>query len=159
MISYVVGDILETQATCIVQQVNCCGAMGAGLAKQIATKWPCVKEEYLNLYNSTKNKSSLLGKYLVVDTGTKFVINIFGQLTYASLENRKKYGYDHVYTDYRAVEDAFSKLDRILKKEAKIAFPYRMGCGLANGSWSIMYKLIEEYFGERNTLIVSPYFL
>lgn len=45
-IKHVKGDILATptrnEDTVICHQVNCCGVMGAGLAKQIRDKWPVV---------------------------------------------------------------------------------------------------------------------
>lgn len=39
---YYNGDILKSKADIICQQVNCKGAMGAGLAKQIKEKYPKV---------------------------------------------------------------------------------------------------------------------
>ena len=48
-IKHVKGDILTTptrnEDTVICHQVNCCGVMGAGLAKQIRDKWPVVFDE------------------------------------------------------------------------------------------------------------------
>ena len=35
-------DLLNSDSKYIVQQVNCQGVMGAGLAKAIADKWPVV---------------------------------------------------------------------------------------------------------------------
>lgn len=38
MVKYIKGDILNVTEGIIVQQVNCKGVMGAGLAKQIRDK-------------------------------------------------------------------------------------------------------------------------
>ncbi len=40
-----------------------------------------------------------------------------------------------------------------IKKEASlykltIAMPYRIGCGIANGDWNIVYKIIEQVFND-----------
>lgn len=43
------GDILQSDADIIVQQVNCRGVMGAGLAKQIASQYP---EEFTVCYSA-----------------------------------------------------------------------------------------------------------
>ena len=43
------GDILQSDADIIVQQVNCRGVMGAGLAKQIASQYP---EEFIRSYSA-----------------------------------------------------------------------------------------------------------
>lgn len=51
-IKHVKGDILTTptrnEDTVICHQVNCCGVMGAGLAKQIRDKWPVVFDEFVS---------------------------------------------------------------------------------------------------------------
>ena len=49
MISYYHEDIFTADETFICHQVNCKGVMGAGLAKQIADKYPLVKERYLEM--------------------------------------------------------------------------------------------------------------
>lgn len=33
-------------------------------------------------------------------------------------------------------------------KNLKIAIPYGIGCGIANGDWNIVYKIIEEVFDD-----------
>lgn len=53
MIEYIKGNILNVTEGIIVQQVNCMGVMGAGLAKQIKDKWP-------NIYNDYKEKLWLM---------------------------------------------------------------------------------------------------
>ncbi|MDM5320060.1 hypothetical protein QUF57_08725 [Bacillus pumilus] len=46
MIKKVDGNILETSEDIICHQVNCKGVMGAGLAKQIKSKYLNVYKEY-----------------------------------------------------------------------------------------------------------------
>ena len=53
------GSLLEADADIICHQVNCQGAMGAGVAKQIADKWPNVKKEYVKFCNSKKLKQNM----------------------------------------------------------------------------------------------------
>ena len=83
MVKYIKGDILNVTEGIIVQQVNCKGVMGAGLAKQIRDKWPSVYDRYLDkVYYSPKNED-LLGTtaWNKVDTNL-FVASIFGQYDY-----------------------------------------------------------------------------
>lgn len=47
MVTYLRGDILQSDADCIVIPVNCVKTMGAGLAVCAARKWPKVEEFYL----------------------------------------------------------------------------------------------------------------
>ena len=46
MIKYIQGDLLKTDATLILHQVNLQGIMGGGLAYSIARKYPSVEREY-----------------------------------------------------------------------------------------------------------------
>ena len=125
------GDLLEADADIICHQVNCQGVMGAGVAKQIADKWPNVKKEYVKFCNG-KKKQNLLGEIQLVaanggfqQEGDPLILNIFGQLYY---------GHDGVYTDYSALTKAFRKMNQLYKGKT-LAFPYGFGCGLAGGDW------------------------
>ena len=48
MITYVKGNLLESDCNYICHQVNCQGRMGSGIAGQIREKWPIVYEMYHN---------------------------------------------------------------------------------------------------------------
>lgn len=49
MIKTVEGNILDAEEDIICHQVNCKGVMGAGLAKQIKSKYPNVYKDYKRL--------------------------------------------------------------------------------------------------------------
>ena len=78
MIKYIKGDILDVTEGFIVQQVNCFGVMGAGLAKQIRDKWPSVYNRYQDRVYYSTNNEDLLGMTVWnrVDTNL-FVASIF----------------------------------------------------------------------------------
>ena len=40
MFKYIVGDILESDAACLINTVNCEGFMGKGIAYQFKKKFP-----------------------------------------------------------------------------------------------------------------------
>ena len=83
----------------------------------------------------------MLGKIQVVElrefpAGNKVVINIFGQLNC---------GHDKIcYTRYDAIATAFDELNRIAASKT-VAFPYGFGCGLANGDWTQIEKLMLKH--------------
>lgn len=142
------GDILTSDADVIVQQVNCCGIMGAGLAKQIKERWPKVFEEYkrqCELPNAQGyDRSHLLGKVQcskVTDciTGRQIIIaNIFGQ---------NRYGTDKRYTDYKALTKGFIEIADGFNGKI-IAIPEKIGCGLAGGDWKIVSHIIAGVFAD-----------
>lgn len=135
------GDILNSKETIICQQVNCMGVMGSGLAKHIYTKWPNVKKSY-HQYCNMLPVDKLLGTVNLVGVGNcRFVANIFGQVNYG---NRK----DKVYTDYIALTKGLIIIKNELIDMSKdtLAIPYKIGCGLANGDWIRVYRIINEVF-------------
>lgn len=76
-----------------------------------------------------------------MQTGEKHTANLFGQLNYGRSKTR--------YTDYGALERALTTL----KTEAQarglsVALPYNIGCGLANGEWSLVEEMIGKVFAD-----------
>jgi len=144
--SYINGDLLSIGRGVIVQQVNCQGVMGAGLAKAIADHYPEVKERYLEL---CKPGAKLLGETLMVQLQPNFyVANLFAQNDYGREKRR--------YTNYGALRRSLNKLRKWLDAHNElfknnplpIYFPYRMSCGLAGGNWYLVYKMIRNIFPE-----------
>ena len=127
-------NILKVTKGVIVHQVNCQGIMGAGLALQIKQKWPIVFTKY-------KNKDWELGDVqLVKITETLWLANLAGQ---------NYYGRDKRYTDYRAVQKGFNKLKKRIEKlgyNIPVYVPYKMGCGMAGGDWSIYKDIVKKVY-------------
>ncbi|PLC14199.1 hypothetical protein BV582_21780 [Bacillus paralicheniformis] len=154
MINIVKGNILDASEDIIVQQVNCKGVMGAGLAKAILNKYPNVKKEYQSFRNFNLNKGlaekELLGlvNYVRVTDG-KVIANVFAQV------NIKKNRYDKtVYTQTEALTKGLKEVKELSKQLNKsIAIPYGIGCGLAGGDWSIISELIDSIFSGYNVTI------
>lgn len=140
----VVGDILSPNTSSkevfVCHQVNCMGVMGAGLARQIKVKYPEVFNKYREYCLSALNKGKsfdILGDIHIVgierQSGYK-IVNIFGQYGY---------GRGKQYTNYEALRRAFKELCHLTTDEI-IRIPFKMGCGLGGGDWSIVSKIIEE---------------
>lgn len=156
MIKTVKQDLLKINCDIICQQVNCQGKMGAGLASAIRKKYPYVYEKYKDVCDCAINKKSLLGKCLLIDIeNNKFCANLFGQYYYG---NDKYY----VYTDYNALKTSFvhlKELCKFIKEKNKkenivVAIPYKIGCGLANGDWKIVFEIINGIFSFDEDIIV-----
>ncbi|MBQ8188282.1 MAG: macro domain-containing protein [Lachnospiraceae bacterium] len=146
MIRIVVGNIVDSNETYICHQVNCQNAMGAGVAKALYEKWPLVKSEYHEFCGKHHAPVELLGAHQLVSVGDdKWVINIFGQLEFGRNKNK-------VYTDYVALEKVFAAISQL---DGSFAFPFGIGCGLANGDWNIVYSLIEKYFSDKDVVLYS----
>lgn len=144
-IKIIEGNILDTDRDIIVQQVNCLGVMGAGLAKTILGKYPKVKKEYVNFCRKERIPEYLLGKvhYVQVYDG-KEIANVFGQLSI------RKNQYDKaVYTNTKAL---ITGIDEVRKKAEiigqSVAIPSYIGCNLAGGDWEEIRWYIEKVFED-----------
>ncbi|WP_223249514.1 macro domain-containing protein [Bacillus sp. NMCN6] len=81
MIKTVDDNILEASEDIICHQVNCKGVMGAGLAKQIKSKYPNVHKEYKQL--CTEQGDDLLSSVQLITTNDgKTIANLFAQTGY-----------------------------------------------------------------------------
>ncbi len=138
MVSIIKGDLLQCTEEIFGHQVNCQGVMGSGIARQIRDRYPIVYEEYIR-YCEGKSPEELLGQCQLVETDQKTVANLFGQLNY---------GREPVlYTNYEGLRRSLQSLKNYAQQNGKqVALPYLIGCGLANGDWSIVSRMIEEVF-------------
>lgn len=145
MINVISGNILDATEKYICHQVNCRNAMGSGLARQLFEKWPQVKAEYHAVTSVFAVPNDLLGMFYNVRVGKdQFVVNVYGQLDYGRDKTK-------VYTDYTALETAFTSMAEMLHGD--FAFPYGFGCGLANGDWNTVCGLIKKCFDKKKVTI------
>ena len=143
MIKVITGNILDAPEDIIIQQVNCLGVMGAGLALQLRNKYPGMYLSYMWYCQGFENPDQLLGRvhYFFVEEDNKLVktiINIFGQLSYGRGGN---------FTDYDALQSGIYRASVHAKRMKKTtAIPYGLGAGLAGGDWGKIAPLFERYF-------------
>lgn len=145
MLKIVRGDLFDAKEKYLIHQVNCQGLMGAGVALQVARRFPHVKQAYVNGCKM-RNAKDLLGCIQIVacdpnDTKKQgqCIINLFGQ---------DKIGRGKM-TDYDALRKAFFKINQ-LKQD--VAIPYLLGCDLAGGDWNIVSRIIEEECKDINVV-------
>lgn len=137
----------------IVQGCNCETNMGAGLAKEIAERYPAA----VQVDNTTRSIDPVekLGEFSGVavtppgrDDSYEFVIlNAYIQ------EQARGYGSGETLVDYDAIRTVFRAVAENFSGK-RIAYP-KIGAGLARGDWAIISKIIdEELAGEDHTLII-----
>ncbi len=131
-------DLLGIQRGVIVQQVNCRGAMGRGLALEIRRKWPQVYSEYRRMFASGKLR---LGSVQFVKVGPELhVCNLSGQ---------DRWGTESPKTDLVAYSLAWPIVSLEAEKlNLPVYAPWMFGCGLAGGDWSVVQPMIEALCPE-----------
>lgn len=139
-INHFTGSVLDSDAPIIAHQVNCIGVMGAGVAKCIRKKYPDIMTTYSRWCKTYG--SNLLGMVLDYPTDNNQIIaNCFAQ---------DKTGSDR-QTNYEAFYNCLVNLKKAVDYygfEHRIAFPYKIGCGLGGGDWSIILAMIKSVFDK-----------
>ena len=147
------NDILKVTEGIIVQQVNCQGVMGCGIALAIRRKWPEVYTAYRKKVRDAQLKlitQELLGDAQLVNIGKDlYVANIFAQY---------RYGRDKRYTDYESFIICLVQL--LVQRSGNcpgldIYFPYKIGCGNAGGDWDMIKGIIENLIPD--AIIIRKY--
>lgn len=147
MIKTIEADITKTDRNIIVQQVNCKGVMGAGLALQLTWRFKHLKKEYQSYRNRMLEGSlaekDLLGLVNPVKVGNhKYVVNIFGQV-----DIRRGQSDNRVFTDTAALMNGIQIVKKVATERGySVAIPTYIGCGLAGGDWKEIKPLIEAVF-------------
>ena len=139
MICYIEGDLLETEFPIICHQTNCTiiGA-GKGLAKLIFNKYP-----YANTYNAYSNRVAGTADICCpksLNKKNKIIVNLYGQHFVGQRESKLKR--EKWFAE--ALEDMHIQLS-LISNLTYLAFPYRIGCGLAGGYWSKYEQMLIEF--------------
>jgi ribA/ribD-fused uncharacterized protein len=138
MVHVVTGDLLEADAQYIVHQTNCVTYGGAsGLAAAVFTKYPwsdvyAGREEY----GEPGDISVHIG-----NTGDHYVINLNGQ--FFPGKPRFLSGFDSAKARQSYFHSALLAIGDL--NAESVAFPYKIGCGLAGGDWPVYLKMINDF--------------
>lgn len=136
-------NLLAQDNCVIIHGCNAHGVMNSGVAKAIRGKWPSAWTWYRYEYE----KSIAAGRPHL-PLGEIFIIKMSDSLFVCDAITQKDYGRDSsvVYADYDAIRLAFNTLNKVILRSSlpkRVCFPL-IGCGLANGDWSIVEKIIDE---------------
>lgn len=127
------GDITTMQRGIIAQQVNAAGVMGAGLALAIRKRYEVVYQEYRDAYEAGR-----------LHLGQAQFSAINDQLKVANLVGQRFVGTQARQTNYMALGRALKEAsDYAASVGLALYVPFKIGCGLAGGHWSIVSSILE----------------
>lgn len=154
-LEFVNGDILNTKANIIVQQVNHQGVMGSGLAKQIRNKYPDIVNGYVSMCNQYTFRS-------IMERGTVHWYPVFLSdetiRQIACVFGQDHYGTDRRHTNYFALINGINSVFSFAEHQGySVAIPYGIGCGLGGGNWEIVLTMIKDVLKYYPTLKVYIY--
>jgi len=144
-ISYQKGNIFESQKglTVIAHQCNCRGSFGAGIAREVARRFPEVDRAQREWYRAGKQQ---LGIVQLLKTHTGLVIaNLYAQDGWRRVLGRPN-------TDYDALGQCLATLRDGLSAQDVLGMP-KIGAGLGGGDWAVIETIIEDVFRERTVYV------
>lgn len=136
------GDVLQAKENLICHQCNELGVFGGGLALQIATQYPNVEKEYQEYCKDFNRKGKeLYGEWQTCQAHREvFIANCFTQQNFN--------------TRYDLVKKVFKQIKNYAKqRDLSVCMPCGYGCGIANGDWNEVLKIIESIFTDYDITI------
>lgn len=142
------GDIFNSDCEYLVNPVNTVGVMGKGLALQFKEKFPENFNKYKKYCNS---KDFTVGKLLIITENDKKIINFPTKIHWKDKAKLK------------FIEDGLEKLKIAIEKRniKSVAMP-KIGCGLGELDWNLVFKEICKFHSELdeniyNDLLIEIY--
>jgi len=137
----------------IVHGCNCFHAMGAGIAKEISTRYPQALEADRTL--TGKGDKGKLGTYSFVHVGDMYGINFFIINAYTQYYYGRPKKNTGPLADYIAIECVFRSIAKDFAHiSPRIGYP-RIGAGLAGGDWNIIEGIIKHQLsGMKHNLVI-----
>lgn len=151
-IKYFDGNLFNSTADVLCHQVNVYGVMGAGIAAEIRRRFSNVNKAYELFclpYKRYNSYDDALGKVVIVETSkkkTQFIANCFSQNPDSQ---------DGCLTNYEALKECLIQVKTWMQENDKktVGFPYKYGCGIAGGDWSVVEKIIEDAFADSDITV------
>lgn len=134
------GDLLDATEDAIVHQCNCVTNYPKGLSKAIFTKWP-FSDVYSCRQNDHKDYKDTPGTIKIRRKESTIIVNLFGQY----YPSKPKYINDTAKKRLKWFEQGLLQIATKLPNIKSIAFPFKIGCGLAKGNWQDYFQKLKDF--------------
>ncbi|MHB9294030.1 hypothetical protein Holit_03156 [Hollandina sp. SP2] len=130
MIQFIVDNIFESKASCLVNTVNCEGFMGKGIAYQFKQKFPENEKNYKTICQKGEMK---IGKVLLFKENDKIIANF-------PTKNKWREKSEYIFIE-KGLDDLKDKI--MCNKIDSVAMP-PLGCGNGGLLWDKVKGIIVE---------------
>lgn len=147
MITFISGDIFDSECQTLVCPVNCVGVMGRGLAVEFRKRFPDVYEEYKQLCSVRR-----------LSVGNIYFVEIPDPHNERILQNKKILLFPTKYhwKDKSNIEDIENGLKMLLCLYYKEKYKFKheslavpaLGCGLGGLEWKQVRFIMIEYLSQ-----------
>jgi O-acetyl-ADP-ribose deacetylase (regulator of RNase III) len=141
------GDLIklaeEGKFQIIIHGCNCFNTMGGGIARQLADKYPKVKEVDSKTIRGDKEKLGRCTMVKIISGQVNFtVVNAYTQ--YEMSNTKDVFEYDHFEAFLSRFSQTLPGYTQGVLRKVNVGFP-QIGAGLAGGDWSRISKMIEKF--------------
>lgn len=160
-----IGDVADA----IVQQLNCIGVSGRGLAKAVATAFPYA-DSYAEREKSSKWGIAQAGSFArpgsihvrrphATGAAGPVVFNLFSQWEMGAPLKYNRVPTPDALRDSREqrelwFEECLDEVSRTSPLPKSIAFPVNIGCGLGGGRWENYERMIRAFAAKHPAVSV-----
>ncbi len=139
----------------IAHSCNTRHIMGAGIAKQIKSRYPQAYEADKKAYDQEYDKDGQfihwLGKYSKAEIESKFLPNnkgrIYNLYTQAGMgAGKRQVLYEDFWQALKNMQEDLLFIQHETGEQQVLGLPYGISCGLAGGNWGIIKAMIEDIF-------------
>ena len=149
MVKIIDGNLLDfpNGIDYIAHSCNTQNIMGGGIARQIKNRYPLAYEaDCFAMYED----DNVLGDYsfaVINPTQTKGIYNMYTQ---DKIGGTRAVNYEAFYVALTKVADTIEWEDDVDKKTSVFGLPWMISCGLAGGSWNVIFSMINDILIDRN---------
>ena len=145
-IGFLYGNLLDFPygINTIAHSCNTLNIMGAGIAKQIADRYPEAKQAD---DESAKLGTNDLGEFSFAEFEIETKkCKIFNLYTQDSIGFGREVNYEALYRNFLLMRNKLND-----NPDTILGLPYEMSSGLAGGSWEIVFAMINTVFASSAT--------
>lgn len=148
MVQIIDGNLLDfpNDIGFIAHSCNTHNVMGAGIANQIKYRYP-------NAYSADcyamMNSDNQLGWYSFAVTDATQNKGIYNMYTQDRIGGNRAVNYEAFYVALKKVADHIEWQSKHEDEEKTLGLPWGISCGLAGGSWNVIFSMINDILVDR----------
>ena len=143
------GNLLDfpNDINVIAHSCNTYNVMGAGIADQIKYRYP---NAYSADCHAMMEGDNVLGDYSFAVTDATQNKGIYNIYTQDKIGGERAVNYEAFYVGLTKVANNIEWQDKHDGKTSTFGLPYGISCGLAGGSWNVIFSMINDILVDRS---------
>lgn len=131
----------------IAHSCNTHNVMGGGIARQIKDRYP---NAYSADCHAMMNNDNQLGWYSFAVTDATQNKGIYNMYTQDKVGGKRAVNYEAFYVALNKVASHVEWQSKHEGVEKALGLPWMVSCGLAGGSWNVIFSMINDILIDRN---------